>query len=83
MPDNRDNLNRDKKMDAENRGNPQGQTEHGQQHEKGQGQRTPGRNIEDDFSSGQQGGVRGSQRSDQGEDREREQPGSKQRDQNR
>jgi hypothetical protein len=75
----RNNPNKDKNMGMGNREQP------------GQGQRTPGRDFEEDdlstekphgghgFSQGQQGGASSFDR----EDREREQPGSKQKDQKR
>jgi hypothetical protein len=77
MPD-RNDPNKDKNMGMGNREQP------------GQSQRTPGRDFEEDdlstgtphggshgFKQGQKGGASGFDR----EDREREQPGSKQKDQ--
>lgn len=73
-------LNRDKNMGSGNKGDQGGQQP---------GQHAPGRDPNEDISTGgRQGGTRGTNREGfQGdldrEDREREQPGSKQVDQNR
>ena len=79
MPD-RNDPNKDKNMGLGNR-----------EQQPGQGQRTPGRDFEeDDLSTGKrQGGGHGFNQGQGGasnfdrEDREREQPGSTQKDQNR